>query len=131
MNAATTARLYSAVAAAAPTHGVSVGVAGDPTTVRVDFAPGATDAQRAAAAAVVAGFDWSDAAQSAWEAGRSRADAATLIADFRAVPIAVRACMLVIHGSLNEIRARVGLPAVAEADAMAAILTLIDSGAAG
>ncbi len=72
-----TTRLHSAVAAAAPVLGVSVGTPGDPASVRIDFAPEATTAQRAAAQAVVAGFDWSDSAQAAWELAQNRTRALT------------------------------------------------------
>lgn len=81
-----TQRLDALVRAAAPIHGVGVGTLGDSSTVRIDFRPDATPEQRAAAQAVVDSFDWSDAAQSAWEADRVperkalRAAAATALA---------------------------------------------------
>lgn len=65
-----TARLHAAVAAVCPITGVSVGTPGVPASVTVHHAPEATPAQQTAAAGVVAGFDWSAAAQTAWERGQ-------------------------------------------------------------
>lgn len=56
-------RLHAAVSAVAPIVGVS-GVQGD---IRIDFSPSATGPQQTAAQGVVAAFDWSQAAQDAWE----------------------------------------------------------------
>jgi hypothetical protein len=87
MPAAKTRRLDSNVRAACPLAGLSVGRLGDSSTVRLDFAPEATPQQRIAAQAVVDAFDWSDAAQAAWEADQFperkdlRAAAAGAIAD--------------------------------------------------
>lgn len=72
-----TARLDNAIRAACPILGVSVGTPGDSGTVRIDFGPAATPEQRAAAQAVVDGFDWSDGAQAAWELAQSRTLALT------------------------------------------------------
>lgn len=74
-----TARLDAAVRNACPILGVSVGTPSDYATVRVDYAPEATAEQRAAADAAVAAFDWSDAAQAAWEQGRTAAVAVAQI----------------------------------------------------
>lgn len=52
-----TAALHDAIAKVAPIDGVSVGRVRDKTTWRIDFADGATDAERAAAAAIVEAFD--------------------------------------------------------------------------
>lgn len=49
--------LQRAVAAVAPIHGISIGSGGDKSTWRVDFAPEATDEQKAQAAQIVAAFD--------------------------------------------------------------------------
>lgn len=73
----TLTRLHSLVAAVCPIAGVSVGTPGDSTTVRIDFDPVATPEQRTAALTVVDGFDWSDAAQAAWELGQARTKALT------------------------------------------------------
>lgn len=52
--------LHNAIAAVCPIVGVSIGTAGDPSTVRIDYASSATPAQQAAAQAVLAAFDWSN-----------------------------------------------------------------------
>jgi hypothetical protein len=51
-------------------EGLCVGTPGDNATVRIDYDPAATADQRAAAAAVLVAFDWSDGAQAAWEVSR-------------------------------------------------------------
>lgn len=56
------ARLHEAVSAVCPVQGF----AGAPGSAEADYAPAATQAQRAAAA-VLASFDWSAEAQAAWE----------------------------------------------------------------
>lgn len=58
-------RLYSTLSAVCPVDGVSILAAGG---VRIDYGSAATAPQKAAAQAAVASFDWSDAAQAAWEA---------------------------------------------------------------
>lgn len=63
----TAQRLHVLVSVAAPIEGVSIGTVGDSATVRIAFRPEATAPQRAAAQSVVDGFDWSQAAQDAWE----------------------------------------------------------------
>lgn len=63
----TLARLHAILQAVAPLDGVAVGSAGDVATVRIDFGPGVTQGQRDAAAAALATFDWSPAAQAAWD----------------------------------------------------------------
>lgn len=70
MAMATVERLRAAIAAVAPIVRVSIGTLGDPATVRIGFAPEATQEQRDAAAAVVTAFDWSAEAHAAWEADR-------------------------------------------------------------
>ena len=56
-------RLHQALAAVCPIDGVS----GGQGAVRIDYRPEATQPQRDAALAALAAFDWSDAAQQAWE----------------------------------------------------------------
>lgn len=80
-----TVRLDAMIRAVCPISGVSVNTT--PLMVRINFAPEATQPQRAAAQAVVDAFDWSDAAQTAWEADQHperkdlRAAAAGAISD--------------------------------------------------
>jgi hypothetical protein len=61
-------RLHEAISAVAPILGLSVGTPGDSATVRIDFAPEATQAQRDAALVALLAFDWSAAAHQAWVA---------------------------------------------------------------
>jgi len=84
-------RLHAAISSACPgVVGVSVGTAGDPATVRVDFPADATDARKSAALAALAAFDWSDAADAAWREGQAperktlRQAAAAAVADLDA-----------------------------------------------
>jgi hypothetical protein len=49
--------LHAAIAAVCPIDGVSIGRKNDKSTWRIDFAPEATDAEKAAADAVKAAFD--------------------------------------------------------------------------
>ena len=60
-------RLHESVAAVCPIVGVGIGTPGVSASVVVHHAPDATAPQIVAAAGVVAGFDWSPAAQAAWE----------------------------------------------------------------
>lgn len=66
MGLQTTQRLTEAVSAVCPVNGVAVGVQGDPATVRIDFAAGATAPQKQAAQVAVTSFDWTPAADQAW-----------------------------------------------------------------
>lgn len=63
--------LHAAIAAHAPIDGVSIGRRNDKSTWRIDFKPEATDAQRAAARAMLEGFDVG-AAQAAEQEKRLR-----------------------------------------------------------
>lgn len=53
----TAGNLHAAIAAVCPIHGVSIGRKNDKATWRIDFRDDATDAQRAAARALLEGFD--------------------------------------------------------------------------
>lgn len=66
-----TERLHQTIAAVCPIDGVAVRTPGDSATVRIDFKASATNAQKTAAAAALTAFDWSDAAQVAWEAAQN------------------------------------------------------------
>jgi len=70
----TAADLHSAIAAVCPIHGVSIGRKDDKATWRIDFTEAATDAEKAAAQAALAGFDVA-VAQAAARAKRERAAA--------------------------------------------------------
>lgn len=68
-------RLHETLAALAPIVGVSVPQLGTSSGVRIDFRPEATQAQRDAANAALASFDWSDVAQSAWLVAQAQTSA--------------------------------------------------------
>lgn len=59
-------RLASVIGSVCPIHGVSIGQEGQAASVRIDFKLEATQQQRTAAQNALAAFDWSDAAQTAW-----------------------------------------------------------------
>jgi hypothetical protein len=101
----TLARLHATVAAVAPVQGVTYTTHGDGSAVRVDYDPAATDAQRRAAADVVAAFDWSDAAQGAWEAQQARGRAGDRPGGGGDVDYAVRALGVALALRLNELYA--------------------------
>lgn len=67
----TAGQLHAAIAAVCPIHGVSIGRKDDKATWRIDFAPEADDAKKAAARAVLEGFDLA-AARAAEQAKRTR-----------------------------------------------------------
>lgn len=60
-------RLHETVAAVCPIEGLSVGAEGQSATVRFRPTAAATNPQKAAAQAAIDTYDWSDAAQQAWE----------------------------------------------------------------
>lgn len=115
-------RLDAAVRAAAPIVGVSVGTPGVSASVRVDFDPAATADQRAAAQAVVDGFDWSDAAQAAWELSQSRTRALTsFFARSDETAIAVRAWLSAYIFLANNRLETLGQPRVLANEVLAYI----------
>ena len=73
MSVRVTQRLEESLQAVCPVAGVSVGTPGNVTTVRIDYAAEATSLEREAAQAALAAFDWSAAAQIAWENARTQA----------------------------------------------------------
>ncbi|HWB13418.1 MAG TPA: hypothetical protein VG826_29605 [Pirellulales bacterium] len=101
-------RLHDALAAACPIDGVSVVTPGDNATVRIDYASSATDAQKTAAQSALASFDWSDAAQAAWELAQNQSQAGTLVQATDAIPIAVRALGQACLTVDNELAAAIG-----------------------
>jgi hypothetical protein len=126
------ARLTQAVAAICPVIGVSIS-APSAAGVRIVFDPAATQAQQASAQAVVASFDWSDAAQLAWQNLQDRAAAKAVFAsNTDAAAKILRATALVLLDQVNTIRAALPtpLPAITVAQARTAIQNKIDNGAA-
>jgi hypothetical protein len=60
-------RLRKTLGALAPIDGVSIPVFGNSATTVIIFNASATQPQKDSAGAALAAFDWSDAAQTAWE----------------------------------------------------------------
>lgn len=105
----TTERLTQAVSAFAPVVGVSIAdrAAGD---ARIDFAPEATDDQRAAAQAALDAFDWSDEALAAWRTARQVQAGIALYNSNEAIPLAVRAWLELFGEWINRHHAELGHP---------------------
>lgn len=86
-------RLTAAIAAVCPIHGIQ---GGTQATAEIDYKAEATTEQRAAAEAALAAFDWSDAAQSAWERQKRRDAAVALLNSSDPTMVAVRALATVV-----------------------------------
>lgn len=100
----TIARLQTQVAAVCPIDGVSVGVFGQSASVRIDFQAAATPAQRTAAQGVVDTFDWSQAAQAAFDLAQGRMAASALTTatiSTNQLAALVRTVVLLILDELN------------------------------
>lgn len=94
-------RLHLTLAAVCPIDGVAItGV----NTARIDYAAAATAPQRAAAAAALAAFDWSQAAQDAWETARARSTAKTWALGSEMQARALKALALLIRDEINIVR---------------------------
>lgn len=97
-------RLIDALAAA----GVPVDtVTGEGPGAALTYHQYATQAQRDAGAALLAAFDWSDAAHRAWLAARDRAAAKAALRAGDAIPRAARGGSYALMLSLQECRAKV------------------------
>ena len=118
-------RLHAAVAAVAPIFGVAII---SPGVGRVDVRPEATAPERAAAAAALAAFDWSDGAQAAWELLRDRASAQSKWDD-RSEKL-FRAFVLVVLDEINILRGAHSLPARTVGQLKTAALGKINAGSA-
>jgi len=79
-------------------------VTGEGPAVVVSYQAWATQAQQTAGAAIVAAFDWSDAAQQAWEASRAKDNAAGLFVSGDLAALVVRAVVGLTIAELNDIR---------------------------
>lgn len=123
--------LRDAIGAVAPVDGVALSGPGD--FVRIDFQAQATAQQRTDANAVVAGFDWSDAAQALRVTSGARAGAK---ADYDLAgnqdAVLWRAIALTLLDQINTIRAALPTPLgpITVAQARTAIRNKIDSGVA-
>lgn len=103
MNTNSLARLIETLSAVAPVVGVS-GTA-EP---RIDYNPGPTTEQRAAAEAALAAFDWSDSAQAAWERQKRRDAAVALLNSSDPTMVAVRALATVVKRRVSVLLVAVG-----------------------
>jgi len=92
--------LHEAVAAVCPIHSVRVGVIADKSTWKIDFKQEATDEQRAAAQAVIDGYDTSDSADRVRQTSRNKKDALAKFSGDDDVSIAVRAGLSATGGVL-------------------------------
>ncbi len=125
----TAERIHGTVAALAPVVGVSVGTLGDSSTVRIEFAPAATTEQRAAAQAALDAFDWSDAAQIAWERGQARLAAlASLNTSIAASDVANRCAITDLYAAVNDLRELLNLPRYSHEDVLNRIVTRMLAG---
>lgn len=86
-------RLTAAIATVCPIHGIQ---GGTQATATLDHKAEATTEQRAAAAAALAAFDWSDSAQAAWERQKRRDAAVALLNSSDPTMVAVRALATVV-----------------------------------
>ena len=130
MAASTSLRLHAAIALVCPV--VSVAITG-PQTATLQLAPEATVPQQNAARAALAAFDWSPAADAAWDRDQQRTVAKAVITSL-STPCSksLRAVLLLLLDELNLLRAAVvpPLPARTMTQLRNAIGTKIDSGGA-
>lgn len=120
-------RLFTVISAACPITGLS----GSQANLRIDYDPGATPAQKTAAANALAAFDWTQTAQDAWQLTQDRANAIALfIADPSPSSKVLRGAILALVDQLNVIRAALPTPlaAITVSQARAAIQTKINGG---
>lgn len=123
-------RLYATVQAVCPVDGVAL-LNLVARTVRIDFSASATQGQKDAANAAVAAFDWSAAADVAWQLQKDRADAiAIFLADTSPSAKVLRGAILALIDQLNIIRAALPAPlgAITVAQAKTAIQNKINGG---
>lgn len=125
-------RLTIILSAACPILGVSIGTPGDNATVRIDYAPSATQAQRDAAAAALAAFDWSDVAQVAWDRQQAgvKAAASVLSPDLTdPQQVGINALFQVVCTRVNTAFADMGRPKpLLQADILADVMALFGGG---
>lgn len=96
-------RLYVTIAAVCPLEGAAIT---GPTSARLDIAPTATQAQRTAAQAALAAFDWSSAAHAAWEIAQKRNTAKAWILGPTMEAKAFRALAMLVLEQVNALRTR-------------------------
>lgn len=110
------------------------GVSGSSAGVRIDYQASATPAQRTQAAAIVAAFDWSDAAQATFTAQQAKALAAAHL-DAGATQLGastdrlIRALAMVMLAELNLLRAQAALAPRTAAQLIGAVKAQITASA--
>lgn len=100
-------RLEAGLAAVCPIHGIRPPEAWDGASaagVSIDFRPEAAPAEQAAAAAVLAAFDWTEQAQAAFEAAREKSRAAASLTGGDAETRRLRNALRVVFAALVETR---------------------------
>jgi len=125
------ARLHESIARVCPLIGVSA-VENSASAVVLVYDDPTTTSQRLAAQSLVDAFDWSDAAQVAWERDQARAAAKDRLTETTndAEIKLLKAILGLLVDELNTLRGLHGLPARTMAQVRAAIAAKLDSGAA-
>ncbi len=77
-----------------------------PGAADVTYMDGATQAQRDQGAEVLAGYDWTDEAEHAWETAKQTAAAKAILTAEEPMPKATRAACFALMLSLQEARAK-------------------------
>lgn len=121
-------RLQLALAAVCPIDGVSGSSTGPSTAIRIDYAVSATAPQRAAAASVLAAFDWAQAAHDAWLTAHARTTAKAWVLGPTMEARAVKALALLVLQEINRVRTQptTQMPAFTEQQLLDAFLAKID-----
>lgn len=117
-------RLQMSIGAVCPI----VGLSGAQGAVRIDYAPSATQAQRDAAQAALAAFDWSQAAHDAWLTAQARTTAKAWVLGPSMEARAVKALALLLLQEVNALRTRANMvpPSYTEQQLLDAFLAKID-----
>ena len=118
-------RLTEQVAAICPIHGIS---GGTQATAAIDYKAEATTEQRAAAEAALAAFDWSDAAQSAWERQKRRDAAVSLLNSSDPTMVALRGFVTVLIRRFRVLLTAFGLPTLTTAQLIETWVDVIADG---
>ncbi len=105
-------RLTATIAAVCPIHGIQ---GGTQATAAPDYKAEATTEQRAAAETALAAFDWSDAAQAAWERCKRREAAVALLNSSDPTMVALRGFVTVLIRRFRVLLTALGLPTLTTA----------------
>lgn len=98
-------RINSTIQAVCPFLNISVGAFGDSTSISFIPDPSATPDQITAAQNAINNFDWSDAAQQAWDTAQTLQQAVADVSSLQAELTATRAIALVLGLRFNELYA--------------------------